>query len=72
VTIVDQVHQAGLDYGQNAVLQASDVHRGRGACVAPGQPVGKLPAADQIAGVGESRRPPAIGALRVPADMVDV
>ena len=44
----------------------------RRACGAPRRPIGKLTAAEKIAGVRKGRYPAAVRGLRVPSDMVDM
>jgi hypothetical protein len=60
--LVDQVHPARIEQRQDAIAQAPHVHGLCGAGGNAGLPVDQLPVADQIAGVGEGRRPSAIRA----------
>ena len=40
VAVVDQIHPSGLDQGEDAVLQASEIHGGCGARILASQPIG--------------------------------
>jgi hypothetical protein len=72
VAVVDEIGEAGIDDRTHAVQERRAMDGRRRACGASRRPVGKLTAAEKIAGARKGRYPAAVRGSRVPSDMVDM